>query len=154
MTDGRIPVTGCELSHCGFDVGDGEIGVVDVKKQTAAATAHAAQVRKTRLETAANARRAQLAGLNHAPTVNGDRHDKSDAVPHLLSRPEITALVGFEYPTVWKMMRQGRFPRSRIVGGKSMWISTEVSRWIANLPVRRLKGDAPPGQKIEQNETA
>jgi hypothetical protein len=45
------------------------------------------------------------------------------------------------YPTVWAWMRAGTFPRSRIVGGKSMWLSTEVDAWLAELPVRRLKGD-------------
>jgi predicted DNA-binding transcriptional regulator AlpA len=36
----------------------------------------------------------------------------------------------------------GKFPRSRIVGGKSMWLSSEVEAWLAGLPVRPLKGDA------------
>jgi predicted DNA-binding transcriptional regulator AlpA len=38
-------------------------------------------------------------------------------------------------------MRDGDFPRSRVVGGKSMWLSTEVDVWMAELPVRPLKGD-------------
>jgi predicted DNA-binding transcriptional regulator AlpA len=38
-------------------------------------------------------------------------------------------------------MRDGKFPRSRVVGGKSMWLSTEIDAWIAGLPVRQLKGD-------------
>jgi predicted DNA-binding transcriptional regulator AlpA len=59
----------------------------------------------------------------------------------LLSRHEIVALSGFTYPWLWQMMRRGQFPRSRIVGGKSMWLSTEVDAWLAALPVRQLKGD-------------
>jgi predicted DNA-binding transcriptional regulator AlpA len=48
------------------------------------------------------------------------------------------------------MMRQGRFPRSRSVGGgeseggqnqKVAWLSDEVDAWLTELPVRRLKGD-------------
>jgi predicted DNA-binding transcriptional regulator AlpA len=38
-------------------------------------------------------------------------------------------------------MPAGKFPRSRIVGGKSMWVSTEIESWMAALPIRRLKGD-------------
>jgi predicted DNA-binding transcriptional regulator AlpA len=39
-------------------------------------------------------------------------------------------------------MRDGRFPRARIHGGRSMWLSTEID-WLAGLKVRPLKGDAP-----------
>jgi len=59
----------------------------------------------------------------------------------LLSRHEIVALSGFSYPWLWQMMRRGRFPRGRIVGGKTMWLSTEVEAWLAELPIRPLKGD-------------
>jgi predicted DNA-binding transcriptional regulator AlpA len=51
-------------------------------------------------------------------------------------------ITGLSYPTLWQWMRDGRFPRSRIVGGKSMWLSTEIDAWLAGLPVRPLKGDA------------
>ena len=40
-------------------------------------------------------------------------------------------------------MRAGTFPRSRVVGGKSMWLSTEVDAWMSALPLRPLKGDTP-----------
>jgi predicted DNA-binding transcriptional regulator AlpA len=41
-------------------------------------------------------------------------------------------------------MRAGTFPRARVVGGRSMWLSTEVDAWLAALPVRPLKGDNRP----------
>jgi predicted DNA-binding transcriptional regulator AlpA len=44
-------------------------------------------------------------------------------------------------------MRAGRFPRSRVVGGKSMWRSDEVQAWLDALPVRPLKGDSGPDEK-------
>jgi predicted DNA-binding transcriptional regulator AlpA len=59
----------------------------------------------------------------------------------LLGKPEILVLTGLTYPTIWKMMRAGAFPRSRVVGGKSKWRSDEVEHWLADLPVRKLKGD-------------
>jgi predicted DNA-binding transcriptional regulator AlpA len=68
------------------------------------------------------------------------------SAPHtirLLSKHEVCAVAGVSYPTIWAWMRVGKFPRSRVVGGKSMWLSAEISMWLQGLPVRRLKGDAP-----------
>ena|SRR6516164_2645442 len=61
----------------------------------------------------------------------------------LLSKREVLAIVGVSYPTLWSMMRANTFPRSRVVGGKSMWLSTDIEAWLATLPVRKLKGDEP-----------
>ena len=60
----------------------------------------------------------------------------------LLKKSEVLAIVGVTYPSLWAWMRAGNFPRSRIVGGRSMWVSTEIEEWLAGLPVRPLKGDA------------
>jgi predicted DNA-binding transcriptional regulator AlpA len=67
--------------------------------------------------------------------------DQSQAPPYLLSKSEILATTNVSFPTIWAWMRAGTFPRSRVVGGKSMWLSNEVAEWMATLPVRRLKGD-------------
>ncbi len=61
----------------------------------------------------------------------------------LLPKAEVCAIVGVSYPTVWAWMRAGTFPRSRVVGGKSMWRSDEIDGWLAALPMRFLKGDQP-----------
>jgi predicted DNA-binding transcriptional regulator AlpA len=60
---------------------------------------------------------------------------------HLLSKREVLAIANVSYPTLWSWMRAGTFPRSRVVGGKSMWFSTDIEAWLAGLPVRKLKGD-------------
>lgn len=60
----------------------------------------------------------------------------------LISKPEVLDRVGVTYPTLWLWMREGKFPRSRELGGKAAWIESEIDAWIANRPVRRLKGDA------------
>ena len=62
---------------------------------------------------------------------------------HLLSKRQVLAIINVSYPTLWSWMRQGKFPRSRVVGGKSMWRSDEVDAWLSALPVRKLKGDEP-----------
>jgi predicted DNA-binding transcriptional regulator AlpA len=59
----------------------------------------------------------------------------------LLCKTEVLAITGVTYPTVWKWMRDGTFPRSRIAGGRSMWFSSDVESWLAGLQIRPLKGD-------------
>ena len=61
--------------------------------------------------------------------------------PHLLDKAEILTITRVSFPTVWQWMRAGTFPRSRVVGGKSLWLSSEIDEWLAALPLRRLKGD-------------
>ena len=61
----------------------------------------------------------------------------------LLDKAEVLAIANVSFPTVWAWMRAGTFPRSRVAGGKSVWLSSEIEAWIAGLPVRRLKGDKP-----------
>jgi predicted DNA-binding transcriptional regulator AlpA len=70
----------------------------------------------------------------HAPRAPPDTR--------LLSKPEVLAIANVTYPTLWAWMRAGRFPRSRIAGGRSMWRSDEIDAWLAGLPIRPLKGDA------------
>jgi predicted DNA-binding transcriptional regulator AlpA len=62
----------------------------------------------------------------------------------LLSKRQVLDIANVSYPTLWSWMRRGSFPRSRAVGGKSMWVSTEIEAWMAALPLCRLKGDEPP----------
>jgi predicted DNA-binding transcriptional regulator AlpA len=59
----------------------------------------------------------------------------------LYARHEIVAIVGLSFPSIWKMMRAGTFPRGLTVGGVSKWRSDEVQAWLDNLEVRTLKGD-------------
>jgi predicted DNA-binding transcriptional regulator AlpA len=65
----------------------------------------------------------------------------------LLTKPEILLIAGgVSYVTLWSWVRAGTFPRSRVVGGKSMWRSDEVQAWLDALPVRPLKGDSIPNE--------
>jgi predicted DNA-binding transcriptional regulator AlpA len=75
----------------------------------------------------------------------------ADQSPRLLTKPQVCAIAGVTFPTVWKLMREGAFPRARVVGGRSMWRSDEIDQWLAALPVRRLKGDEA---EAEHNNTA
>jgi predicted DNA-binding transcriptional regulator AlpA len=73
--------------------------------------------------------------------AHGARAPPSPIGVRLLDKSEVTAIANVSFPTLWSWMRGGRFPRSRIVGGKSMWLSTEIETWLAQLPLRPLKGD-------------
>ena len=64
---------------------------------------------------------------------------EGEATLRLLSKPEVLDKVGVTFPTIWKMMRGGTFPRARVVGGKSAWLESEIDAWIAALPERRYK---------------
>jgi prophage regulatory protein len=66
--------------------------------------------------------------------------DSTDVV-RLILKPEVLDRTGVTYPTIWQWMREGKFPRSRELGGKSAWVESEVTRWILSRPIRRLKGD-------------
>jgi predicted DNA-binding transcriptional regulator AlpA len=95
---------------------------------------------------------AKAAGIaDAAPTVEAadSRHDQCNVhgvrapTPlRLLGKSEVIAITGVSFPTLWTWMRAGTFPRSRAVGGQSKWRSDEIDEWLANLPVRALKGDA------------
>ena len=58
-----------------------------------------------------------------------------------ISKREVLDRVGASYPSIWQWMREGKFPRSRELGGRAVWVETEIESFIVNRPVRRLKGD-------------
>jgi predicted DNA-binding transcriptional regulator AlpA len=64
----------------------------------------------------------------------------------LIYKRELLRLVGLSYPTIWKMMREHRFPRSVVIGSRSAWHSDQIEDFLAKLPTRRLKGDPPEPQ--------
>jgi predicted DNA-binding transcriptional regulator AlpA len=36
-------------------------------------------------------------------------------------------------------MRQDKFPRARVIGGKSFWFEHEIDAFLDTLPLRRYK---------------
>jgi predicted DNA-binding transcriptional regulator AlpA len=70
----------------------------------------------------------------------------------LLDKEEVLRRVPFTYPTVWKMMREGTFPRSRLSGtSKTVWLEDEVEQWIRNRPLQELKA---PDEKIKAAQSS
>jgi prophage regulatory protein len=70
-------------------------------------------------------------------TITSDGND----APRLISKPEVLDRVGVTFPTIWKWMQVGKFPRSRELGGKVAWLEHEISAWILARPISRLKCD-------------
>lgn len=58
-----------------------------------------------------------------------------------IKKAEVIRRVGLSYPTIWQWMIEGKFPRSRELGGRTVWLESEIDDFILNRPVRRLKGD-------------
>jgi predicted DNA-binding transcriptional regulator AlpA len=94
----------------------------------------------------------QLDALPPTPERLGAAH-QSQGPPRLLDKAEILTITRVSFPTVWAWMRAGQFPGSRVVGGKSMWLSTEIEDWLAALPVRPLKGDKPEAASRHVGDT-
>ena len=68
------------------------------------------------------------------PQVVGD-----GAAARLLSKPEVLDRVALTFPTVWKLMREKKLPQSRALGGKTVWLESDIEAWIKTLPVRKYK---------------
>jgi len=56
----------------------------------------------------------------------------------MLFKPEVIRRVGFTYPTLWKWMREGKFPLSFDVGSKTAWREIEIEAWLASRPRSNL----------------
>jgi predicted DNA-binding transcriptional regulator AlpA len=77
--------------------------------------------------------------IDHPPTTDGV---ENISPLRLLDKKQVIERVGVSFPTIWKWMRAGTFPRARVVGDlKSVWYEHEIEAWIAALPMRRLKDD-------------
>jgi predicted DNA-binding transcriptional regulator AlpA len=60
-------------------------------------------------------------------------------LPRLIHKPEVLQLTGVTFPTLWKWMREGTFPISFVVGGKTAWLESEIAEWISNRPRSQFK---------------
>jgi prophage regulatory protein len=58
----------------------------------------------------------------------------------LMTKGELLALTGLTYPTIWRMMMAGTFPRSRKISERRVgWLASEVVSWMRGCPVQPLK---------------
>jgi predicted DNA-binding transcriptional regulator AlpA len=80
---------------------------------------------------------AMLASTAAPPTISAN----SVKPVRLLSKPEVCDRAGKSFPTLWKWMRAGKFPRARDLGGQPAWVESEIDEFLSGLPVRQYKAD-------------
>jgi predicted DNA-binding transcriptional regulator AlpA len=89
--------------------------------------------------------RATAADGRSPPAASADDHPISPEIApppiRLIPKTELLKRVPLSFPTIWKMMQENRFPRARVIGGKSVWIESEIDDFLAALPLRRYKTD-------------
>ncbi len=54
---------------------------------------------------------------------------------NFLTRPEVSALVGLSRPTIYRLMRQGKFPVPLKIGEKNVrWVASEIEQYLSTRP--------------------
>lgn len=115
-------------------------------KTKSAAAAHARHSRQPAIAVKLNQQHQHQAGLTSDDVSHGD-HDRvlvhgPRGPPRYLNKKEaLQRIGGFSYMTVWQWMRDGKFPRSFLIGGRVFFLESEINDWIAAQPRQRLKGD-------------
>lgn len=59
--------------------------------------------------------------------------------PALINKAEVLRRVPLSFATIWMWMRVGKFPCSRDIGGKVLWLESEVDAWVSGLPLMKYK---------------
>lgn len=56
----------------------------------------------------------------------------------VMRKPEVLNMTGLSDPTIWRMERDGKFPRRLRLGGNSCgWLESEVNGWLADRAAER-----------------
>src|SRR5215469_13184945 len=92
--------------------------------------------KKVNAALAARARAAKVAPQQQLPAVRRKR--KND---RLILKPVVLYKTSMTYPQVWKLMRDGKFPRSVRLGSRAAWWESEVDAWLDSLQRTSIKGD-------------
>jgi predicted DNA-binding transcriptional regulator AlpA len=64
-----------------------------------------------------------------------------------LTKKEVCDRVRLSFPTIWKRMRDGTFPRAREMSSdqqtnnKIVWLEHEIEEWMLGLPARQYLGE-------------
>lgn len=68
----------------------------------------------------------------------------STPYPVLLRRPEVSARTGLSRTTIYRLVREGRFPAPRQLGPRSVaWLEAELTAWVASRPAGTLAPCVP-----------
>jgi predicted DNA-binding transcriptional regulator AlpA len=72
--------------------------------------------------------------------------DRGPPIGGWIDRRQLMARLPLSWPSIWKQIRAGKFPRPRVLGGKNLWPLAEVDAFLDALPRREY----PPLAKPEQ----
>lgn len=54
----------------------------------------------------------------------------------IMNTPEVVEATGVSRTTLWRLEREGKFPRRRqLIGHRVGWLASEVDAWIQERPV-------------------
>ena len=60
-----------------------------------------------------------------------------------LNKAEVEERTALSFPTIWKLMRQGRFPQARCVDdtmfSKPLWLEHEIDEWMLARPTKSYR---------------
>src|SRR5262245_41920240 len=93
---------------------------------------------KDKKRNAALAARARAAKV--APQPPATRRRRKREGDRLILKPIVLYKTSMSYPQVWKLMKEGRFPRSVRLGSRVAWWESEVDAWLDNLHRTEFKG--------------
>lgn len=61
----------------------------------------------------------------------------------LVRMARVIALTGSSRSSVYAMAKRGEFPRPLKIGGRSLWVLSEVQAWIRRQVIERPRSMAP-----------
>jgi predicted DNA-binding transcriptional regulator AlpA len=66
--------------------------------------------------------------------VTSDAH--SAPPTKLIFKRQLLERVPLSFTTIWRLTREGKFPRARQIGQRSVWVESEVEAFLQALPLR------------------
>lgn len=57
----------------------------------------------------------------------------------IIRKPELRKIIGLSDPTVWRLEKDGKFPKRLRLGGNSCgWLESEILGWLAERAAARV----------------
>ncbi|HVJ38191.1 MAG TPA: AlpA family transcriptional regulator [Stenotrophomonas sp.] len=71
---------------------------------------------------------ARLRDVNAVPATSPAKHDG----PRLLGMKELRSRVSISSATIYRLIKDGKFPPPKRLGSRSAWLESEVDAWITS----------------------
>src|SRR6266702_2750595 len=73
-----------------------------------------------------------------ARPIRGAGMSDNDTMHEMLDVDEVLKRLGIKRTTLWRLESTGRFPPSRLIGKKKVWLGHELAEWQRNLPTTKI----------------